>query len=65
MTDANRPRERRDIVTLADLAPRRDVTGGAAPRVFGSEPLAGPDDWDRTLPDEREPGGARTGERPR
>jgi hypothetical protein len=27
------------IVTLADLAPRNDVTGGSQRRVFGSEPI--------------------------
>jgi hypothetical protein len=35
------PRQtRRNIVTLEDLAPRRDVVGGSASRVFGAEPAA-------------------------
>ena len=29
----------RDVVTLADLAPRHDVTGGSQRRVFGSDPI--------------------------
>jgi hypothetical protein len=29
----------RDVVTLADLAPRRDVKGGSQRRVFGAEPI--------------------------
>ena len=28
------------VVTLADLAPRHDVTGGSQKRVFGSDPIA-------------------------
>jgi hypothetical protein len=27
-------------VTLADLAPRHDVTGGSQKRVFGSDPIS-------------------------
>ena len=29
----------REVVTLADLAPRHDVTGGSQRRVFGSDPI--------------------------
>ena len=29
----------RDVVTLADLAPRRDVKGGSQRRVFGADPI--------------------------
>ena len=29
----------RQVVTLADLAPRQDVTGGSQRRVFGSDPI--------------------------
>ncbi len=29
----------RPVVTLADLAPRQDVTGGSQKRVFGSDPI--------------------------
>ena len=29
----------REIVTLADLAPRHEVTGGSQRRVFGSDPI--------------------------
>jgi len=29
----------RDVVTLADLAPRQHVTGGSERRVFGADPL--------------------------
>jgi hypothetical protein len=65
MTDATRPPERRDIVTLADLAPRREVTGGTARRVFGSEPLLSPDDSSRIPPVEHHSDISGPGERPR
>lgn len=29
----------REVVTLADLAPRHDITGGSGRRVFGSDPI--------------------------
>jgi hypothetical protein len=32
------PGPRRDVVTLADLAPQRRVTGGSDRRVFGADP---------------------------
>jgi hypothetical protein len=32
-----RPKAKQDIVTLADLAPRRRVTGGSERRVFGTD----------------------------
>lgn len=31
-------RNRRDVVTLDDLAPRHDVRGGSERRVFGADP---------------------------
>ena len=31
---------RRDVITLADLAPRHDVKGGSQRRVFGANPVA-------------------------
>jgi hypothetical protein len=34
-----RDRRDRDVVTLADLAPRQSVTGGSERRVFGADPL--------------------------
>jgi hypothetical protein len=36
MTNKNAPR-RKDIVTLADLAPRHRVVGGSERRVFGAD----------------------------
>lgn len=33
---------KRDVVTLADLAPRHRVTGGSERRLFGADPLLGP-----------------------
>jgi hypothetical protein len=35
------PSPPRDVVTLADLAPRQRVTGGSERRVFGADPLVG------------------------
>ena len=29
----------REVVTLADLAPRHEITGGSGRRVFGSDPI--------------------------
>jgi hypothetical protein len=34
------PRTRRDLVRLADLAPKREITGGSQQRVFGSDTIA-------------------------
>jgi len=36
------PTPLRDVVTLADLAPRQRVVGGGERRVFGADPLVGP-----------------------
>jgi hypothetical protein len=33
------PTPRRDVITLADLAPRHRVTGGSERRVFGADPI--------------------------
>jgi hypothetical protein len=41
MKTPNPVRSRRKIVTLADLAPRQDIRGGAGRRVFGAEPIHG------------------------
>jgi hypothetical protein len=40
MHEAKKRDRRRNIVTLEDLAPRHDVKGGVARRVFGAEPPA-------------------------
>ena len=37
----------REVVTLADLAPRHDVTGGSQRRVFGSDPIGPSGDTER------------------
>lgn len=37
----------RDVVTLADLAPRHEVTGGSQRRVFGSDPIGPSADKER------------------
>jgi len=37
----------REVVTLADLAPRYEVTGGSGRRVFGSDPVGPPVDRER------------------
>jgi hypothetical protein len=36
---AHQKSSRRDVVTLADLAPRQDVKGGSQRRVFGADPI--------------------------
>lgn len=41
--DSN-PSKPRDVVTLADLAPRSRVVGGSERRLFGSEPLISQED---------------------
>jgi hypothetical protein len=33
------PTPRRDVITLADLAPQHRVTGGSERRVFGADPI--------------------------
>jgi hypothetical protein len=43
------PRTRRDVVRLADLAPKRDITGGSQQRVFGSDTI----DADRAKPESK------------
>jgi hypothetical protein len=43
VTKSNVRRTRRDIVTLADLAPRRDIKGGAGQRVFGADAIDAPE----------------------
>jgi hypothetical protein len=42
MTREKRTPKARDVVTLADLAPRHDVTGGSQRRVFGADPIVPP-----------------------
>jgi hypothetical protein len=42
MKPKSSPADRRDVVTLADLAPRHPVTGGSARRIFGADPLSHP-----------------------
>jgi hypothetical protein len=39
MAHKSSPSNARDVVTLADLAPRTRVVGGSDRRVFGSDPL--------------------------
>jgi hypothetical protein len=39
MAQKKQTQKTRDVVTLADLAPRHDVTGGSQRRVFGSDPI--------------------------
>lgn len=39
MTRKTPPSNARDVVTLADLAPRNRVVGGSERRLFGSEPV--------------------------
>ena len=39
MAQKKQTRSARDVVTLADLAPRHEVTGGSGRRVFGSDPI--------------------------
>ena len=38
------PKQTRDVVTLADLAPRQDVKGGSRVRVFGESSGEAPAD---------------------
>jgi hypothetical protein len=48
-----KPPAKRDIVTLSDLSPRREVRGGNAQRVFGADgidPLATPDETKERKP---------------
>jgi hypothetical protein len=33
------PRAGRDVITLADLSPKRDIKGGSSRCVFGAEPI--------------------------
>jgi hypothetical protein len=44
MKQKTSPAPRRDVVTLADLAPQHRVTGGSERRVFGADPLVRPKD---------------------
>jgi hypothetical protein len=39
MASEKSSRSGRHLVTLADLAPRREITGGSDRRVFGSNPV--------------------------
>jgi hypothetical protein len=39
MASRNTPRPGRDVVTLADLSPKREITGGSSQRVFGADPI--------------------------
>jgi hypothetical protein len=39
MASRNTPRPGRDVVTLADLSPRREIKGGGSRRVFGADPV--------------------------
>ena len=43
MARKSSPSNARDVVTLADLAPRTRIVGGSERRVFGSDPLNPPD----------------------
>jgi hypothetical protein len=44
------PSQRREVVTLADLAPRQRVTGGSERRVFGADPLVRAKDLNADMP---------------
>ena len=43
MARKSSPSNPREVVTLADLAPRTRVVGGSERRVFGSDPLNAPE----------------------
>ena len=56
------PSNARDVVTLADLAPRTRIVGGSERRVFGSNPLGPQEDnmaWKKDLPPKKSVKGGR------
>ena len=49
MSIMRKPNGTRDVVTLADLAPRHDIKGGSGRRVFGDVSDERPTNWRHTM----------------